>query len=339
MTPDPQTKAIDWLARRDAGLSVREREQFRAWLAADPRHAAAFAAVDSAQTELDWPLHAGATDEILAGLADCARRRRWRRTAVLTTGAAAAVVMLLSAVWRGEPARGKAPPAAPSLIVKVPLRQMLPDGTTVDLKEGARITAEFTARTRRVTLAEGTAHFRVAKESRPFVVEASGITAQALGTAFSVELDRGTVSVLVTEGRVAVNKDAVAPATPLAASNVPPEPLAVLDAGRAVRISIATDTQAAAPEVSDLLAREVEDRMAWRIPRLEISGTPLQEVVARVNQYNELQFVIADPALKRLALSGVLRADKVDALVAMLESDFGLKAERRDGEIVLRRAQ
>lgn len=259
----------------------------------------------------------------------------------MTAGAAAAVMMLLAAAWRGEPGRGEPPPAAPSLIVKVPLRQMLPDGTTVELKEGARITIEFTARTRRVTLAEGTAHFSVAKESRPFVVEASGITAQALGTAFSVELERGTVSVLVTEGRVAVNKDAAASAThaSTAASDVPPAPLAVLDAGRAVSVSIATDASAAAPEVAELPAREVEDRMAWRIPRLEFSGTPLQDVVARLNQHNTLQFVIADPALERLALSGVLRADKVDALVAMLESDFGLAAERRDGKIVLRRAR
>lgn len=339
MAPDLQAAAAGWLARRDAGLSGGEREQLQAWLAADPRHAAAFAAADGARTELDWPLHAGATDEILAGLEARARRRRRRRIQAMTTAAAAAFV-LLAATWRGPSGTDSGTGTGPSLIVKVPTQQTLPDGTIVDLKEGARITTEFTARTRRVALTEGTAHFRVTKESRPFVVEASGITAQALGTAFSVELERGTVSVLVTEGRVAVNQDAAAAAqVPAAAPTATPEPLAVLDAGRAVSVSIAPRSATSAPAVAELPAQEVEDRLAWRIPRLEFSGTPLREVIARVNQHNARQFVFADAALERLTLSGVLRADKVDALVAMLEADFGVKAERQGGTIVLRQTK
>jgi hypothetical protein len=35
----------------------------------------------------------------------------------------------------------------------------------------------------------------------------------------------------------------------------------------------------------------------------------------------------------------VLRADKVDALVAMLESDFDVKAEGQDGTIILRQGR
>jgi len=42
--------------------------------------------------------------------------------------------------------------------------------------------------------------------------------------------------------------------------------------------------------------------------------------------------------LERLTLSGVLRADKIDALLAMLEADFQLAAERRSGKIILRRS-
>lgn len=337
MTPDPHTAASEWMARRDAGLTAGEGRQLRAWLAEDPRNAAAFAAVDRAKTELDWPLHAGATDEILSGLADRAQRRRWRKRVVMRAGAAAAAIVLLLAVWRGGLEQG-AGADDPSLIVRAPFRQTLPDGTVVDLKEGARIKTSFTALERRVTLTAGTAHFKVTKESRPFVVDASGVTAQALGTAFSVEMERGVVSVLVTEGRVAVNRDTTVSLTNASGSG-PAAPLAVLGAGRAVSVSITSHAPSAAPEVAELPAGEVENRLAWRIPRLEFSGTLLKEVVTRVNQHNALQFVIADPALERLALSGVLRADKVEALVAMLESDFGVQAERRDSVIVLRRAR
>ena len=57
MGPDLQA-AAGWVTKRDAGLNAEERRQLRAWLAADPRHALAFARADQGRTELDWPLHA-----------------------------------------------------------------------------------------------------------------------------------------------------------------------------------------------------------------------------------------------------------------------------------------
>jgi transmembrane sensor len=85
--------------------------------------------------------------------------------------------------------------------------------------------------------------------------------------------------------------------------------------------------------------KEVEDRLAWRIPRLEFSGTPLTEVVAMINRHNTQQLVIADPLLESLALSGIVRADKVDALLALLQSEFGVKCERGADTIILRSAR
>ena len=83
----------------------------------------------------------------------------------------------------------------------------------------------------------------------------------------------------------------------------------------------------------------LEEKFSWPIPRLEFSGTPLKEVIAKINRHNRQQFVIADPTLENLALSGILRADKTDALVKMLESEFYLIAERRAQQIILRRAR
>lgn len=297
--------------------------------------AAAFAAADRTRSELDWPFYAGATSEILAGLEARARQRRRRNWRMSSSSAAALLLMAGALWWLGVGEIPDAAPVTPSLIVRKPVHRTLPDGTIVELKEGARIAIAFSPETRRVTLAAGTAHFRVVKETRPFVVDAASVTAQALGTAFSVELERGAVSVLVTEGRVAVNRETGSPASPLPEGAMPP--LAVLDAGRAVSVSLASEDVAAAPHLTELAPHDFDDRMAWRIPRLEFNGTPLVEVIARVNEHNPLQFVIADAALERLALSGILRADRVDALVEMLESDFGVKAERRDGIIVLRR--
>ncbi len=42
--------------------------------------------------------------------------------------------------------------------------------------------------------------------------------------------------------------------------------------------------------------------------------------------------------LDDVVLSGVIRADKIDALIDMLASDFNVRAERTEGRILLRRA-
>jgi transmembrane sensor len=223
------------------------------------------------------------------------------------------------------------------LVVKTPNQESLPDGSIVQLKPGARVVPQFSNEVRRVILLEGTAHFRVVPSSRPFVVIAAGVTAEALGTQFSVELSGPIVSVLVNEGRVAVNRESTREAVGVDATVE--KPLAVLDAGNAVRVSVKAAGDDRTSAIEYVPVKEVEDRLAWRIPRLEFSGTPLSEVVAMINQYNSQQLVIADRALEPLALSGIVRADKVDALLALLRSEFKVRSEQVGETVVLRSAQ
>lgn len=343
----PAREAVDavaahWVARRDAGLDEAGRTGLRAWLAADARHAAAFARADAGGTELDWPLHAGELDTVLAGLEERARRRRGRRRLALAGSVGAcAVALLFVSLWR-TPIAPTPPVTASSMVVKVPEKQTLPDGSIVELKDGARIAITFTDRQRLVTLTEGIAHFQVEKGERPFVVNARGVTAQALGTAFSVEVEAARVSVLVTHGRVAVQKETptapslagAAAALPVPAPEVAP---AILDAGNTVSVALNANEPPVVSAVATVPIAEVEDRLSWRIPRLEFTGTPLSEVIATVNRHNRVQFVIEDASLERLTLSGILRADKVDALVAMIEADFPVQTEYRGERIVLKR--
>jgi transmembrane sensor len=336
MGPDLQA-ADGWVAKRDAGLNADERRQLRAWLAADPRNAIAFARADRGRTELDWPLHAGALDDVLAGLEIRARKRRSHRQVALSAAACAVAILGLCLAWPSL-VPGAASARQSTLVVMEPQRHTLPDGSIVELKDGARVETHFTDRARFVTLVRGTAHFQVTPRSQPFIVNAAGVTARALGTAFSVTLETQEVSVLVTEGRVAVNKESETTTPTSAADAAPVEPLAILDAGRSVSVPTAINEPPSVPVVVMVPASEVEERLSWRVPRLEFSGTPLVEVLAMVNRHNRQQFVLADPALERLALSGVLRADKIDALIAMLESDFKLRATRTDGQIVLQKA-
>jgi len=331
--PDPALTdvAASWVARRNHGLRPTERAAFERWLAADPAHAEAFARASAARSEFDWPSQAGVTEEVLSGLEQRARRRRHRRLA--TAGAlAAAVVIGWFALVPSAPQPADVPEiAAAPVVVLQPARQVLGDGTIIDLRDGAEIAVEFTAQYRRVTLLHGEAHFAVAKNpERPFIVKASGVDVRAVGTEFAVELGSSGVDVVVTEGKVAVEKREV-PAADESAYD-PPQVLASLTAGRRARID---PHSAVAPEITVVSPDEMADRLAWRVPRLALSHTPLSEVVAQFNEHNTTKLVLAHPALGQLRLSGTLRADRIEALTATLRSDFGVRIETEADRIVI----
>lgn len=298
---------------------------------ADPSHSgtrrASGAPAHEPFSALDWPARAGAVDDVLFGLAQRQRLRRRRR---LAFAAGLAVVLGATALWRAalsEPA-GEVEWAAPRVAVWQPARQVLPDGSVVELRPDAEIAVEFSPASRRVVLRRGEAHFSVRKDAtRPFVVSAAGVEVRAVGTEFSVDLASSAVAVVVNEGRVAVEQ-AARPEEVTGEKKL----LVALVAGDR---TVVEREQPAAPPVRGLSAGELERHLAWRVPRLEFSGVPLGELVALFNRHNPEQLVLHDPQLAHVRLSGALRADHVDALLTLLAVEFGVRAERRDGTIEL----
>ena len=327
--------AADWLARRDAGLSVREELDYAAWLDADRAHRTAVDGLDFTWKTLDRPLANGVADAVLGELADRSRLRRQRRTVALGV---ASLVLLVGAGLGWQASRP--PPdwrssAAVSAVVLLPSIQSLPDGSVAELRDGAEITVEFTDAQRRVVLRHGEAYFKVAKNpARPFVVAAGAVEVRAVGTAFSVDFGKTAVDVLVTEGKVAV---ALAPAEVARTDVTQPkaEPLLVGAGHGATVLTSAPQPESESRPVSDA---DFQSRLAWRSPRLEFSGTPLIEAVALINRHNRVQFTIEDPELARTRVSGIFGAVNTDAFVRLLESSFDVQSERRGAdEIVLRR--
>ena len=327
---DLRLTAEGWFRRRGAGLSPSERQELELWLSSDPRHTRAFARLDPKRSALDWPVAAGATEAILAGLEVRKRRRRIRR-GVYQSMAVAALIVVGFAFWP----RNRLTPAVPQgvqaeLKVLKPTTQTLPDGSIIELKEGARFTTDFTDTMRRITLTRGTAHFNVAKNPlRPFIVSAGKVAVKAVGTAFSVEYGTQDVTVLVTEGRVSV---AATESSTTDNSGAAAEPVAFVDAGAGVIVSPSEN------RVQKIAVSDAGDELTWRIPRLEFSGVALGNVAQTMNRYNKVKLVLKDSALEKLQVSGALRADKLNALVAMLEAEFHLGVNRPDASTVELRA-
>jgi transmembrane sensor len=308
-----------------------------------------------ADEALRWLQQTQSRAELLGAVRSRLKRRRQRQAGLMAT-----LCVALAAggfAWRHIPADhpastgGVAAAAAGSstAILTFPSQEILPDGSIVELRDGAEIGQHFTGAIRRVSLVRGEAHFQVARNvDRPFIVTARDVEIRAVGTAFSVQVDRADVEVVVTQGRVAVDARRSEAIQPGVASFAPggrehddlahPARTAILDAGDRGLIRQGDATA----DVSHLSESELRARLAWRVPRLNFSGTPLPEIVEILNRHavergrQRLVLDPDDPRLNQVKVSGVLAADNTDGLVRLLERDFNVQAENRPDHLLLR---
>lgn len=324
-------QAAAWVARSDRGLTAVEQDALFQWLAEDPRHGEWLArhrrTAKSLRLLAQWRPEHGArpNPDLLAQPQTRAHRPWW-----WPLGLAAAAAITLAAIWGtlGPAQPGDATFARGAAETTTVRRQTLADGSVVTLNRGAAITVAFTAAERRVTLVRGEASFDVAKHpDRPFLVQAGSVEVRAVGTAFNVLFAAERVEVLVTEGRVRVRPAATLPAE---------APLVTAGQQAVVALGV-TD---AAPHISEIAAGEISRRMEWRVRQLKFVDTPLAQVAAEFNRDNHVKLVVNDPELAALPIGATLRSDNVEGFVRVLETSFGVAAERRgDGVIVLSRAR
>jgi len=337
--------AADWVARRDGGLTPAEEAAFREWHHADPRHAVVLAELEAAWSSLNKPRGAGRGDAFLRQIAAAQQRRelRHRRRFVVVMGlglaAAAAIVM---AFWPLQP-RTQRSISPQSAVVVRPDRQLLPDGSSVELNAGADIVVDFSDEKRLVRQVRGEAHFSVTKDlARPFIVEVGGVEIRAIGTAFSIRRDSSQVSVLVTEGSVAVERSVdsrnlldsgLAAAAP--GFGQPEEGGdALLPAGHRIVIHV-TGAPVAAARAGAVSATEIADALAWRERRVEFTRTTLADVFPLFNRHNRLRLAAADDAIAQLRISGVFWTDDPEAFARLLQTSLGLAIVRASADEIV----
>lgn len=332
-----EDEAAQWLARREAGITDAEAAEYAAWLAADARHGAAIAQLEAAWRYLQKPLRTGQSDGVERRLARLERgrrvhaRRRFGWGIALTgLGAAAALWFSFAPLDRGTSA---ADPPTAAITVR-PERQVLADGSVIELNVGAHVELDFTPDRRAVHLVRGEAHFAVAKDpARPFVVSAGHVAVRAVGTEFTVRVAPAAIDVIVSEGKVAVMRDAprADPAAPGVA--VTPEPVLVPAGGRVTAVVAAPAQAELQPET--ISPAELARGLAWRTLRVEFNATTLGEAVALFNRHNRLQLATADAATAQIRISGIFWANDPEAFARLLEPSAGLKAAREGEERIV----
>lgn len=307
MSPELRQEAKKWLLRLQAeNVSAAARAEFEAWIAADPRHGAAFAQVCDAVSGV--ASHAGASRAASAPTLS-------RRGAALgATGAAAAGFGVVGLAWRLRTSSARYETARDEQ-----RELILSEGSRVALNIDSSLEVRLEAHVRALRLGRGEAFFEVVPDGvRPFEVEAGEVKVRALGTAFGVRVWDKAVEILVIDGAVGVTRGEVA---------------YELAAGERVRLSeegvrlIRFDAAAGAR------------MLAWRTGMLHFDGEPLRVVVEEVVRYTGVQIVIADPELGDLGIVAYMRADHLAGFIDAVEYNFPQVEVVREGDRLLIRTK
>lgn len=335
MSADLDQIAADWIARRYAGLAPAEERELARWLAADPRHAAAFDELEATWITLDHLTlpaeQRGDCDPDALALKPAGGRPRRR---LLPLAAAAAVALAALYGIRGYWVPGELRLSeAVTTSVGTFRRVALPDGSVVRVNTDSAIQVAYTPGERRVRLVRGEAHFTVAKNTeRPFFVEAGGVAVRAVGTAFNVRLRAADLEVLVTEGKVSIADPAKGESLLEARS---PETAPLLVAGEGAVLPLPAGAAPRRAAVRSVPQPEMERALAWQDKRIEMVSAPLSEFVAEFNRYNRNPIRIVDPALAARKFGGSFRADEPETFIRLLQLRFGLHVERAGDTTIL----
>ena len=309
-----ESDAAAWIARRERDdWSGDDQVQLDAWINASTENRVAWLRVNTAwqQTGRLRPLRTSAPH------APTWSGKALHRTHVRARALVGCAVLAVVAIAAWYVLR-----VGPSYHTEIGALQAvsLTDGSKVTLDTNTRIHVDVTQTERRVDLEQGEAYFEVAKDpARPFVVIAGDKRIVAVGTQFSVRNERGEVRVIVTEGRVEVERGAG-------------------DTMRHMMQLQAGSIAHAGPDavlVEDQPISELEQLLSWRSGRLSFDNSTLADAVAEFNRYNTRRIVIVDPAVAAIRVGGNFRATNIDAFVRLIAGDFPITATRQGQEIVL----
>lgn len=306
--------------------SAAELKELHDWMNQSPRHYEAL--MHYARTWDDANVLTAMLGAEADARADSASARLSPRRAFLGWGAAFAggVAAAVIAGWLGYVSLIEPYPHA-SYATAVGQRQRvdLPDASEIHLNTDSVVRVAYSRDYRDIFLEEGEALFEVAHDAgRPFRVHVAGNIIRAVGTAFSVRVEKASVKLVVSEGQVdfipqqAPSADMGPPETG-APSSAPLQRVASLHVAR---------FENGALDVHTVDEQSLSRSLAWRDGVLAFNGEPLEDVVAEFSRYSSAEFVFENPSLRKMRIGGYFDAGRIDGLIIALEGSFGIDVRR-----------
>jgi transmembrane sensor len=299
----PLNEAAEWFFRQDGGpLSPEEESRFRAWLAASSENRTAYAEISGTWQELgNIPSPA------------CPPRRDWRSVAMPVATAFALLCVLAGSTWYLDlPTRVLA-----DAYTTVGERQTLelPDGSLAEMNSDTAVAVAYAPGERRIRLLKGEAVFTVSADARrPFVVEAGGGEAVALGTVYGVRDVGDSITVTVIESHVAIS--------------------AGTD-DQSVRLGADQRVRYENGRLGIVESVDAASETAWRRSKLIFVDRPLGEVIDELNRYHKGMIRIIDGSIRSRRISGVFETGDIVGVVDALEKSFGFNDTRLGNLVIL----
>lgn len=302
--------AIAWAVKLDYGTPTpAQRAELEHWLAADQRHALAWQRLRSMRKDFSGLPQKLALDTLNA-VDNRARSRRRSSLKLLSLGGAG-----LFAAWMARqhtPWQRLVADASTGLGER--RRLELADGTVLDLNTDTAVSTTLTDDSRLIQLHRGEIRIATGADTgaltrrgakRPFLVRTPHGTLEALGTRFVVRLEaeRGWVS--VQEGAVSVQPEAA--------------PAALLRPGESRWFLHG----ASLPAVADGM-----EAGAWADGVIAGHDIRLADLLAELGRYRR-GFLVCDPRVADLRLSGIYQLNDTDATLAFLTRTQPLQLKYR----------
>jgi transmembrane sensor len=317
-------EAARWFTRlQDDAATGDDWLEFERWFAASPDHAAAYERLEGLWVELDAA--GDALQAVLDTPVSLDERRQTRerpktlsRRGWLAAGAAVAASLAIVAVGLSN---RPAPPAEIHATAAGETRQItLADGTKVWLNAGSQIQSRFERRARRVEMADAEAAFDVTHDpARPFLISVGDREVRVVGTEFNLRRRSGEIALTVRRGVVEVRPAGSPEATPTRVA-----------AGQQLIHREGTPN-------SVLTSARPDTAFAWTQGQLIYEDAALHQVAEDLSRSLGVPVRVADPAAGRIRFTGVLALDDKAAVMRRLEAFGPIRAEQRDGGVVLHR--
>lgn len=169
----------------------------------------------------------------------------------------------------------------------LPKEMTLADGSKVYLDRNTQVRVAYVQEERRLWLDKGQAYFKVKSNSyRPFYVHADTRLIKVVGTEFEVSrYDNHQINVAVHEGIVEVK------ATPKSSP-------AYLYAGSQATSTLANDSFV-------ISSVNIDSVGSWRFGQLHFFERPLNEVIAKLKPYLDINIQISSPEIAEMKVSGI----------------------------------
>ena len=203
----------------------------------------------------------------------------------------------------------------------------LPDGSQLVLNTNTRVKVTYTDHHRLLVLERGEIHVNVAHDnSRPLSVIAGDKVVQAVGTAFNVEINSDQqIELVVTDGKVLV---AVHQTTGKNALEFGPDILPSSSVAVSKGEQLVLGGEEEAEEIEKIKPEEIQVKLSWREGNLVFRGESLEDAVAEISRYTQVEFVILDENLKKVRIAGLFKAGDVKGLLLALRKNFNISNQR-----------